>query len=179
MFIETLHGAKGEDETRIRRAFGWIVTFRDFPEGSSQIVGGEQMMTHALTFFTKGRAEFYLDGVRRGDRLPGILSSEHEPVGQDGMFELKYIEPTTRVCIPRKANGGDLPTVRKIHLTEPITVKAGFKALVCLGSVTVGEKTFEEERTINVSSPEVTLVPNGDCYLLDFTDSSTRSKKAV
>jgi len=179
MLFETLHDTNGEDETRVRRAFGWVVTFRDFPVGSWQNVGGDEMMTHALTFFTKGRAEFYLDGVRRGDRIPGILSSEYEPVGQDGMFELKYVEPTTRVCIPRYVNNDQLPNVKKIHLTEPITVKAGFKALVCLGSVTVGEKVFEEEKTISVSSPEVTLVPNGDCYLLDFTDSSSRSKKAV
>lgn len=171
--IETLHNANKNDQTRFKRAFGWVITFRDFPEGSYQTVDGDSMMTEALTFFTKGRAEFYLDGVRRGDRVPGILSSEHDVVGQGGLFKIVYVEPTTRVCIPSKINRDRLPKVKKIELTEPITVNAGFKALVCLGSVTIGSKVFAEESTISVVSPEALIEPIGACYLLDFTESTS------
>ena len=92
--IETLYNANGSDNTRIRRAFRWVVTFRDFPVGSWQTVDGGSMMTQAPTLFTKGRAEFFLDGVQRGDRVPGTLSSEHEVVGLGGTFKLSYVEPT-------------------------------------------------------------------------------------
>lgn len=146
---ETLHDARGLDETRVKRAFGWIVTFRDFPAGSWQTVDGDSMMRDAVTYFTKGRAEFYLDGVRRKDRVPGTLSTEHEIVGEGGTFELRYVEPTTRVCMPLKIqpakNKGRQPTVKQ-HRLEPgeHELRAG-KYLVCLGKLTIGDKTIEEE----------------------------------
>jgi hypothetical protein len=166
---ETLHDAFGQDQTRVKRAFRWVVTFRDFPIGSRQTVDGDSMMTEALTLFTKGRAEFYLDGVRRGDRVPGILSSEYEPVGQGGTFELRYVEPTTRVCIPRKANGDKLPNVKKIMLKagERFEVPSMARYLVCLGSVLIGEKTFVAEQSFQngYMKPLMTLE---DTILLEF-----------
>lgn len=174
---ETLHCSNGRDETRVRRAFGWVVTFRDFAAGSWQTVGGDEMMTEALTYFTKGRAEFYLDGERRGDRVPGILSSEHDVVGQGGTFTIKYVEPTSRVCIPRaaKANKRQLPNVRQLDLQrgDALLVRPGFKALVCLGSVTVGDREFKEETTFEVRTGDMKIIATADrVLLLDFTDAS-------
>lgn len=167
---ETLHDAFGQDQTRIKRAFRWVVTFRDFPVGSRQTVDGDSMMSEAVTLFTKGRAEFYLDGVRRGDRVPGILSTEHERVGAGGQFELKYVEPTTRVCIPFKANGDRLPTVKKHHFEEPgsFIVRPGQKFLVCLGSVTANGKTFNEEQTFQAIDAEVVAQYTEHTLLLEF-----------
>lgn len=174
---ETLYCSNGQDETRIRRAFGWVVTFRDFPVGSYQTVDGDSMMADALTYFTKGRAEFYLDGVRRGDRVPGILSSEHDIVGKGGTFTIKYVEPTTRVCIPRglRPNRGKLPQVAQLVLQpgETRELPRGFRALVCLGAVMVGDKRFEEESSFEVASDSVTLTSMTKVLLLDFTNAGT------
>jgi hypothetical protein len=73
---ETLHCSNGQDETRIRRAFKWVVTFRDFPAGSWQFTDYEMLVNGSLTLFTKGRAEFWLGDERREDRTPGVLSTE-------------------------------------------------------------------------------------------------------
>jgi hypothetical protein len=131
------------------------------------------MMTHALTLFTKGRAEFYLNGVRRGDRAPGILSSEHELVGQGGQFELRYVEPTTRVCIPKLIQRGrTLPDVTKITLERGQTcpVPPGFRALVCLGQVQVRDRLFNEEQTFAVTGSGAALTALSDSViLLDFS----------
>lgn len=164
---ETLFDAQGKDETRIRRAFGWIVTFRDFPSGSHQTVDGDSMMTEALTFFTKGRAEFYLDGVRRGDRVPGILSSEHDVVGQGGTFTLRYVEPTTRLCIPAVINHNRLPGVKKLELEPNQPVLVNGKFLVCLGSVSVMGKDIAEESSFQTSEPRLILAAGG-ATLLQF-----------
>ena len=175
--IETLHNANGQDETRVKRAFGWVITFRDFPTGSYQTVDGDSMMTEALTYFTKGRAEFYLDGERRRDRVPGVLSTEHEVVGEGGTFTLKYVEPTTRVCIPlkAKANKNKIPSVSQFDLRkgDTLLVRPGFKALICLGSIRVGDKTFNEESTVSIGSGDLKLEALSDRVLiLDFTNSA-------
>ncbi len=167
---ETLHCSNGKDQTRICRAFGWVVTFRDFPAGSYQTVDGDSMMTQALTLFTKGRAEFYLDGVKRGDRVPGILSSEHEVVGEGGTFEIRYVEPTSRVCIPRVANKGRLPTVKKhmLEARETINFPAGTKLLVCLGQIAVNsQKLFDEERTAKLLNDSI-VEADRPTILLEF-----------
>lgn len=172
---ETLFNARGLDETRVKRAFGWVVTFRDFPAGSYQTVDGDSMMTEALTLFTKGRAEFYLDGERRGDRVPGILSSEHDVVGRGGTFELRYVVPTTRVCIPRRssANRNQLPAVKKLVFEEAQqrVFEVGTKVLVCLGSVKIGDRVFSEEQTFEVKSAQVMAEVAPSTILLDFTDA--------
>lgn len=168
--IETLYCSNGQDRTRIRRAFRWVVTFRDFPAGSYQTVDGDSMMTQALTFFTKGRAEFYLDGVRRKDRVPGVLSTEHEVVGLGGTFEIRYVEPTTRVCIPAKINQGKLPTVKqRVHqYAGNGPVFPGQKFLVCLGTVSVNGKTFTEEQTFQVGAEPVIMDWTPNTLLLEF-----------
>jgi hypothetical protein len=166
---ETLHNANGLDVTRVKRAFKWVVTFRDFPKDSWQTVDGDSMMAQALTLFTKGRAQFFLDGVQRQDRVPGTLSSEHEPVGLGGTFTLRYVEPTSRLCIPAKINQGKLPTVKKHmhHAGDTFEFTAGMKLLVCLGEIEVNGKIFKEEQSVQV--------PNGgkctaisDVILLEF-----------
>lgn len=128
------------------------------------------MMTEALTLFTKGRAEFYLDGVKRGDRVPGILSSEYEPVGQGGEFRLEYVVPTTRVCIPKNINRDQLPIVKK-HLLEagvPQTFKAGSKLLVCLGQVSINHhKLFKEEQSVQLIG-DATIEADRPTILLEF-----------
>jgi len=181
---ETLHNARRLDETRVKRAFGWVVTFRDFPEGSWQVVGGDKMMTEALTLFTKGRAEFYLDGERRGDRVPGILSSEHDLVGLNGEFTLKYVEPTTRVCIFSgfAGNKNQLPNVSKIvlHKEQQQNASAGFKALVCLGEVKVNDKIFTEEKTFSVVSNSATIEALSEqVILLDFSNATAPSRQTI
>lgn len=170
MIAETLHNANRRDSTRIRRAFGWVVTFRDFPVGAHQTIRGAEMMTEALTFFTKGRAEFYLNGVRRGDRVPGILSSEHEPVGLDGEFRLVYVEPTTRVCIPAAINRNRLPQVKKrLHeYSGHGPALPGQKFLVCRGSVTASNKTFGEEQTFQIGDEPVIMDWVANTILLEF-----------
>lgn len=165
--IETLFNANGDDITRIRRAFGWVVTFREFPIGSFQTVDGDSMMSEALTLFTKGRAEFHLDGVQRADRVPGTLSSEHEIVGQGGTFKIVYTERTSRVCIPIKINRMRMPNVRKVMLNEGDSFEANGRFLVCLGSVQIAGKTFEEERTFDSRSAK-TCTALSPVILLEF-----------
>lgn len=165
--IETLHCSNGQDETRVRRAFGWVVTFRDFPTGSFQTVDGNSMMTEALTLFTKGRAEFYLDGVKRGDRVPGTLSSEHEPVGLGGQFEIRYVERTSRLCIPGNINGNKLPKVVKHMLNKGELIAVDGCFLVCLGSIDINAKTIEEEKTFRTTGPRTGRALE-DCILLEF-----------
>jgi hypothetical protein len=125
------------------------------------------MFSGALTLFTKGRAEFYLDGVRRGDRVPGILSAEHEPVGTDGVFELRYVEPTTRLCIPAGINGNRLPEVVKTQLQAGESIDLTGQYLVCAGQVQVGDKTFLEEQTFTCDKPR-TFTAKADTILLEF-----------
>lgn len=166
---ETLHNARGADNTRVKRAFRWVITFRDFPTDSWQTVDGDSMMRDALTFFTKGRAEFFLDGVKREDRVPGTLSSEHDIVGEGGTFKLVYVEPTTRICIPRLANRGNLPVVEKMHFKEQtaLQLKPGQKLLVCLGSVDIAGKIFAEEQTFRVTTAGTALC-KANTILLEF-----------
>lgn len=166
--IETLYCSNGKDETRVRRAFSWVVTFRDFPEGSYQTVDGNSMMTEALTLFTKGRALFFLDGVQRADRVPGILSSEFEPIGFGGEFKLVYVQPCTRLCIPKAINRGMLPTVSKTILDAGEEVEVNGKFLVCLGSVQVNGKIFTEEKTFNGTGKCYALTPS---IVLQFHDT--------
>lgn len=169
---EKLYCSNGLDETRIRRAFRWVVTFRDFPAGSYQTVDGDSMMKHSVTFFTKGRAEFYLDGVRRGDRVPGILSTEHDIVGEGGEFTIKYIENTSRVCIPIDINRWQLPKVKKHSLIKGdlIEVEVGFKGLVCLGSVSIDEKIIAEEKTFSIKDNTKQCLALEDVLILQFLD---------
>lgn len=173
--IEYLYGANGGDQTRVRRAFRWVVTFRDFPAGSWQVIDSEGLIKDALTLFTKGRAEFYLNSEKRADRVPGILSTEHEAFPPGGWFKLIYVEPTTRLCIPRKPNGGKLPVVSKISLRsgEHITLPGEKKYLVCLGQVSVNSKIIDEERTFTTPS-ESTLTAVSDTLLLEFIDETPR-----
>lgn len=164
---ETLFNARGRDQTRVRRAFGWVITFRDFPAGSWQTVDGDSMMTEALTLFTKGRAELWLDGARRADRVPGVLSSEHAVVGQGGEFKLVYVEPTTRLCIPAGINHGRLPQVRKRWADGATTVEAGAQLLVCLGALRHGALTTPAERTVVITADTV-LEADPGTLLLEF-----------
>jgi hypothetical protein len=180
MIYETLHDAEGRDRTRLKRAFGWVITFRDFPAGSWQTVKGDTMMTEAVTYFTKGRAEFYLDGDRHPDRVPGILSCDHDPIGLKGTFTIRYLEPTTRLCIPgtEGMNSHRIPKVTQFDLKEGETMElpSVFRGLVCLGQVKVGEKLFDEEQCFSVDRPGVVLTAMSlRVLLLDFAQS-TRPK---
>lgn len=165
----------GNITARVRRAFRWIFSFRDFTPGTVQTIRGGDMMTDAVTFFTKGRAEFYLDGVRRGDRVPGILSSDYQPVGQDGTFTVVYVEPTTRVCIPRVFNRGLLPTVKKHHALENmvLSVHAGQRLLVCLGDIEVDGRHIKEEQSVEVQVDQEINLKEGT-LLLEFLDEPPR-----
>jgi hypothetical protein len=168
---ETLYNANGLDETRVKRAFGWIITFRDFPSGSWQTVDGDSMMSQAVTYFTKGRAEFYLDGIRRRDRIPGILSTEHETVGEGGTFELRYTEPTTRVCIPLNAQTtkkkGRHPSLKQIRLEAGEHQLEAGKYLVCLGELHLSDRIVVEESTVALSETR-SVKTNGTVLLLQF-----------
>lgn len=168
--METLYDSNGGAKTRVYRAFQWVITFRDFPAGCWQEVDGSKMMTEALTLFTKGRAEFYQDETTRlPDRLPGILSSEHQPLGLESTFKLVYMEPTTRLCIPASINHGELPTVEKVELAlgGSVTLPAGSRILVCLGTVTVKDRTFHEERSFTLKD-EASVTATENSLLLRF-----------
>lgn len=105
------------------------------------------MLDGSLTLFTKGRAEFWLGETRRNDRVPGTLSTELEIPVSDESFKLVYIEPTTRLCIPARINQGRLPTVTKVMLEAGENIELEGHYLVCLGSMSVNSKKFDEERT--------------------------------
>lgn len=131
------------------------------------------MMTEAVTLFTKGRAEFRLGKERRRDRVPGILSSE-EPFAfkdSDGDFRLDYVENTTRVCIPSIANKGRVPNLSKIELKSGKSFEGavGFKAMVCLGAISVQDRLFSEEQSFEITTEAKTITALEDTILLDFT----------
>lgn len=165
--METLFNSNGLAKTRVKRAFKWVITFRDFPAGSWQEVDGSKMMTHALTLFTKGRALFFQDGVQLPDRVPGILSSDYEPTGLSSTFKLEYVEPTTRLCIPAMLNDGVLPEVEKIELSpgQVHAAKAAERFLVCLGNAKVNGKIIEEERTFHLKQ-DSEITSDDHCILL-------------
>jgi hypothetical protein len=171
--IETLYNSNGESVTRVKRAFNWVVTFRDFPAGSWQTVDGDSMMTEALTLFTKGRAEFYLNGTRRLDRVPGTLSTEHDVVGKGGTFKLIYVEPTTRLCMPIMVNKGLQPNVSKVMLKagDTLELPVGYRGLVCAGAISIDGNIFYEETTFKISSELKTAVAVEDTIILDFTNA--------
>jgi hypothetical protein len=170
MISEQLFNSNNQAVVRVGRAFKWVITFRDYPAESYQVIRGKEMMSEAITLFTKGRAEFFLDDVKRGDRVPGILSTEHELVGEDGTFKLVYTEPTTRLCIYAGNNKDKLPIVNKLEINagESVILQPGFKGLVCLGSVTINGKVFDEERTFIVGSVERECVANSKVIILEF-----------
>lgn len=173
MIQETLFNANAQDRTAVRRAFGWVLTFKDYPAGSVQTVRGAEMMTEAVTLFTRGRAEFWLNGERRGDRVPGILSSEHEPVGIDGEFKLIYTERTSRVCIPASINRNRLPKVKKIILDDNETrqFEPRTRLVVCTGSISVQDRIFNEQDSIEICTNSKVLRSIGHTILLDFTNA--------
>jgi hypothetical protein len=170
---ETLYNAEGKAVTRVKRAFNWVVTFRDFPAGAWQTVDGDTMMTEALTLFTKGRAEFYLDDVKRLDRVPGTLSTEHEVVGTGGVFKLVYTEPTTRVCMPTSVNKGNQPKVTKVMLNagDTLELPVGYKGLVCAGSIKIDDKEFLEEKTFKVITEPKIATAVSNTIILNFTEA--------
>jgi hypothetical protein len=149
------------------------VTFKDYPAESYQTVRGAEMMTEAVTLFTRGRAEFWLNGSRRGDRVPGTLSTEHEPVGTDGEFRLVYVERTSRICIPAAINGDKLPKVKKIMLNKDDTIELsnGKRMLVCIGRVNISDRVFAEQDTFEVTAGTKTLTADESTILLDFTEA--------
>ena len=158
---------------RMKRAFKWIVHFRDFPEGCIQEFSGEQIQKDALTFFTKGKAEFYYGNLKRPDRIPGILSSEQETWWDKGTFTIHYKEPTTRVCIARHLNKGLLPAVKKLEFNqgETFILNPPFKGLMCLGSIQLDDRIFNEEQTFNIISENKIFKSLSKVYILDFTNS--------
>jgi hypothetical protein len=101
--------------------------------------------------------------------VPGILSSEEPFEFFEGQFKLSYVEPTTRLCVPANINRGVLPTVRKTMLAEGERFEALGKYLVCLGSVSVNDKVFNEESTFraDVARFGVALQPS---ILLEFVE---------
>jgi hypothetical protein len=131
------------------------------------------MMTEAVTLFTRGRAEFWLDDTRRADRVPGTLSTEHEPVQTDGTFKLVYVEQTSRICIPAIINKNRLPKVKKIMLNKGgvIELAEGARMLVCVGRVSISDRVFAEQDTFEVITGTKTLTADEFTILLDFTEA--------
>ena len=147
--IETLFNTNRNDRTRIKNSFGWVVTFRDFPAGSYQTTESDNLAKHALSLYTKGCGEFYCDGKRLADRVPGTLSSEHPEDWCGTNYKTVFNVPTTRLCIPAELNNWKLPTFKMYLLEqgESRLVEAGGKFLLCLGSVDVNNKVFKEEQS--------------------------------
>jgi hypothetical protein len=161
--------------TRVKRAFGWVVTFRDVPKGCEQRVIGTAMMTEAITYCTKGTAELYLNDQRQPDRVPGILSSDQlpRPDAEGKIWKLVYVEPCTRVCIPDTYNKGRLPNLTKIELVDNQSYEfpLGFKGLVCLGKLVFDGKEFNEEQQFQIKDIAKTATAQGTTYILDFTNA--------
>jgi len=161
--------------TRVKRAFGWVVTFRDIPQGCEQRIFGTSMMTEAVTYCTKGVAELYLNDDRQPDRVPGLLSSDQLPrpdaVGK--IWRLSYVQPCTRVCIPDSFNKGRLPSLTKIELADGQTHEfpVGFKGLVCLGKLIFDGKEFTEEQQFQIKDTAKTAQAQGTTYILNFTNA--------
>lgn len=168
---ETLHNSNGLATTDVKRAFGWVFVIRSFPAGATQTVDGPGMLADAVTLITKGKAEVYLDGQRRLDRGPGFLTSDMNPVGREGDFEIHYVEPTTRVCVPAALNKRKIPNVTLIKLEagEAKTVPVGSKLFVALGEVTAGTTVFAEETSFTATPETTSIVASVPSILMDFT----------
>lgn len=161
--------------TRVRRAFGWVVFFRDFAQYSEQEIITPQIIEEAVTLFTKGRAELWVNDVQETDRLPGLFSLEKEPRTDNSVktWKFVYTEPTTRVCIAQEYNRNKLPNVTKIELADGETIEfsPGFRGLVCLGSIVFPSRTFLEEQSFTVVSTPKTAQAQGRTFILDFTNA--------
>lgn len=174
MMEETFEGVPTD---RLKRAFGWIVSFRDFTQGCRQVFGGNGTDVEAISLLTKGRYEHYYKGGRNPDRVSGDITSEIADYWTQGVFEHKYVEPSTRVCIYRWFNNGRLPEVRKIEMQEgeEILLPAGAKLLICLGSVQAADKVFEEESVLMVGgTPRHCKAIQRNVLMLDFTNAGYR-----
>lgn len=165
-----------QSKSRVKNAFGWIVLFKDFPEGSWQTMVGDpdSAWDEAITLFLKGNTAILYNGQHMHDRRPGYLSSSAPEWWQGGEIELRYTESASRLCIFKGINSDKIPNVTKIELDsgQEITLPPGSKMLVCLGSVEVSNKTFNAEKTFSVGEESRVIKALDRVIMLDFTRSN-------
>lgn len=170
--IEETYNLSEPVKDRIKRSFGWIVLFREFPKDAEQRFYGRSMVDDAVTLFTKGFAELYYDGQRQTDRVPGTFSLDYtsQAEWEGKVFRLVYTEPTTRICIPKTMNRGSLPQVTKIELAhgQSYEFPVGFKGLVCLGKLCFQDREISEENIFKIVDQEKTATANGNVIVLRF-----------
>jgi hypothetical protein len=162
---------------RLKRAFSWIVMFRNFPAGCQQTFNGNSEEPEAISLHTKGRYEYYYKDGCNSSSIIGTLTSEIFEFWKQGTFNVTYVEPTTRVCIYRWFNNGRLPDVQKVVLqqNQELMLPPKTKMLVCLGSVQIGDKVFSEETTFTIGdTARQCKALDSNVLMIDFTNAGSR-----
>jgi hypothetical protein len=169
---ENTYNSHNEGTSTIRRAFGWIYLIRKFPAGSVQILDRE-MIDNTTSIFTEGHAYCSHDDTPRGDRVPGILTSDSDFTGLHGTWKLEFTQDTSRICIPKVINSGKIPNLKKISISKDneITLPVGFKGLVCVGSIVINDKLRSQYETFITTSDVVVKSVSDVSVILDFSDA--------
>ena len=169
---ENTYNSNNEGLSKIKRAFGWLYLLRTFPAGSVQILDRE-MIDNTISIFTEGHAYCSHDDTPRGDRVPGILTSDSDFTGLHGIWKLEFTQDTTRICIPKGMNSGKLPNLKKISISkdDEITLPVGFKGLVCVGSIVINDKLRSQYETFFTTTDSAVKSVSDISVILDFSSA--------
>jgi hypothetical protein len=171
VITETLAGGERPRSVLSKRAFGWIAVFLSFRAGITQTLTYTNLPEEERTYiYTRGKAELYINGQHITTLVPGSVSSDLPKTELGATFELRFIEETSRVCLPAAVNRGKVPTIRKIILEpgESFEGVHGERFLVCLGSVSIGARTFAEKESFEVSSTSVSATATERTIVIQF-----------
>ncbi len=173
--IEETFCSADQTESRHRRAFGWIVSFRDFAANTEQKFKLNQSNIDAVTFLCKGHVrafledQFWLETTNPGDSSD---SQVYAPQAKDKTWKFVYATDTTRVCIFKDFNKGQLPKLTTLVLDDGQSYEfpVGYKGLVCTGSLEFENKTFDIEKNFTIVNGAKIATARGQTFILDFTN---------
>jgi hypothetical protein len=171
VITETLAGGEHPRSVLIKRAFGWITVFLSFRAGITQTLTYTNLPEEERTYiYTRGKAELYINDQYVTTLVPGSVSTDLPSTELGAKFELRFIEETTRVCMPATSNHGKVPKIRKIMLEpgESFEGAHGERFLVCLGSVSIGARTFAEKESFEVSSTSISATATERTIVVQF-----------
>jgi hypothetical protein len=175
VITETLSGGEHPRSVISKRAFGWIAVFLSFRAGITQTLTYTNLPEEERTYiYTRGKAELYINDQYITTLVPGSVSTDLPKTELGAKFELRFIEETSRVCMPAAANHGVVPTIRKIMLEpgESFNSIQGERFLVCSGTVSIGERSFTEKESFEVSSTSVLATATERTIVIQFLKSS-------
>ena len=125
------------------QAFGWEVSNLSLDTGAvyRYIIPTDihRSRLPAVSIWTRGRVAGVnlTTGNQVADRVPGVLTSDLSAAVRAGRYELTATEPSEWWCVASKLNGGQLPRLRAVVLSQSqiLTLEQPAMLLVCSGSI--------------------------------------------